>query len=470
MANAILELVLRAKNEAGPAFASAGLGLNHLGKAAGGAEKDIAGLAGKGGGSGFGALGGMLTSFAGGPVTVAIAGLTGLAGVGLAAMDTYGKFEVQTKSLDEATKAHGITLADEQRLIEGQQATYENLGFALDQVRPAFTLLTQAGLTTAQQQAAMVPIMDLARAKNLDLATAASLYTKGIMGNSRALLEYGIKLPPASNATMEHAKALRVVSADTKALDAAEQNLTAVEHSLAGKTHLTTAEQHKLAAAHAKAEAASKTLHGATYALSKVQSQGAYNAKRLTDMNTALLTPLKGQTGAITDLQPEFAKLSNMWETFATQIGPGVQTIVKTLLDALVTMVTVLGKIIGKVQEAIGALANSPLGKVGGGLGDLWAHTGGGLINTASNAIGGAVGTHAAGGWVGLRGPELSVVGERGPEYITPSGGSPAAGRGSGGITVNVNGANDPAAVAREVMLAIKRELTVQGTSFSSGY
>lgn len=37
----------------------------------------------------------------------------------------------------------------------------------------------------------------------------------------------------------------------------------------------------------------------------------------------------------------------------------------------------------------------------------------------------GGVPGHAAGGWVGLRGPELGWLGEQGPEYVVPNGGNP---------------------------------------------
>ena len=83
---------------------------------------------------------------------------------------------------------------------------------------------------------------------------------------------------------------------------------------------------------------------------------------------------------------------------------------------------------------------------------------------------GNGVKPHAAGGWVGLKGPEVGMLGERGPEYIVPNGG------GTGG-TVNINagaivvqGNQDPAATAAAVMLSLKRELTRQNTSLSGGY
>jgi hypothetical protein len=39
---------------------------------------------------------------------------------------------------------------------------------------------------------------------------------------------------------------------------------------------------------------------------------------------------------------------------------------------------------------------------------------------------------HAAGGWVGMNGPELAWVGEKGPEYIVPNGGGTGSGGGTG--------------------------------------
>jgi hypothetical protein len=73
----------------------------------------------------------------------------------------------------------------------------------------------------------------------------------------------------------------------------------------------------------------------------------------------------------------------------------------------------------------------------------------------------------ATGGWVGLRGPELRWVGERGPEYITPNNQlRPGASFTLAPGAIVVNGAGDPEAVARSVMLALKRETTRQGMSF----
>lgn len=75
---------------------------------------------------------------------------------------------------------------------------------------------------------------------------------------------------------------------------------------------------------------------------------------------------------------------------------------------------------------------------------------------------------HAAGGWVGLDGPELSWVGERGPERIIPNGGS------VGGhvfqVHMNATGSLSRAQAqenAKEIMQALIREARRQGVSIS---
>jgi hypothetical protein len=62
----------------------------------------------------------------------------------------------------------------------------------------------------------------------------------------------------------------------------------------------------------------------------------------------------------------------------------------------------------------------------------------------------------------------MYVVGENGPELFVPGRGGFIAPNGAGGgITVNVNGAGDPAVVARQVVLALKREADRQGVTLA---
>lgn len=61
---------------------------------------------------------------------------------------------------------------------------------------------------------------------------------------------------------------------------------------------------------------------------------------------------------------------------------------------------------------------------------------------------------HAAGGWVGLKGPELAMVGEKGPEYVIPN---HQLGGGGGGQGVRIVGVS-----ARELADIVDRELYVR--------
>lgn len=432
MSDAVLELILRAKNEAAASLAGFGLSLRGASKDVAKLESDVGHLAGGGssGGKGFGALGsalGGLGSLGGGPIGLVVGGLGALTAGGAAVYETYKNVEVQTKQLDAALAQHGITVSAEQSMIDANTASWESYGYSLDQVRPALVQMTMAGLDQKQQMAALPVVMDLARAKNLDLLTATQSVTRGLVGNVRALSDLGIKLPPAALASVDLAKAQKAVDAATQGVNASQANLTTIEDQLAGKTTLTTAEQNKLAAAHAKAETAAHKLHAAQDKLNRVQSQSVDNGKRLTAILGAITGATGDQRGSIDSLAPKQAALSNQWEEFATRIGPGVEAILGGVLDALTTILGTLGDVIGFISNAVG--------QAGKAVGDLAKSLPGNPSKTPQQdaLFLAGLGKHAAGGWVGLAGPELGIVGEQGPEFIAP------AGRGGGGAGVNVN-------------------------------
>ena len=60
---------------------------------------------------------------------------------------------------------------------------------------------------------------------------------------------------------------------------------------------------------------------------------------------------------------------------------------------------------------------------------------------------------HAEGGWVGLHGPELGILGERGPEYVVPNH-QLSTGRGGGGAGVTLLGVSE-----REILDMVDRGL-----------
>lgn len=94
----------------------------------------------------------------------------------------------------------------------------------------------------------------------------------------------------------------------------------------------------------------------------------------------------------------------------------------------------------------------------------LEGHHGAQTLNTV---LGGTIDVpgKASGGWVGMSGPEIIRVGERGPEFITPNNRLGGASLTLAPGAIVVNGSGDPEAVARSVMLALKRETSRQGMS-----
>lgn len=103
----------------------------------------------------------------------------------------------------------------------------------------------------------------------------------------------------------------------------------------------------------------------------------------------------------------------------ATNIGPFVGGLVKAIIDGLISLP-------GKIADVIrSAFANIRIDigpfhiRSTGVTIDLPDISGGGTGGMVTSA-GGHIPHHQAGGWVGLRGPELGIIGEREPELIIP--------------------------------------------------
>ena len=81
-----------------------------------------------------------------------------------------------------------------------------------------------------------------------------------------------------------------------------------------------------------------------------------------------------------------------------------VAAVIKGIVDAIKWVIDNIGKALAwsKEQGAKGANA--------------------GGVYSPPVAVVPSIGGHASGGWVGLNGPEIALVGERGPEYVMPAG------------------------------------------------
>lgn len=144
-------------------------------------------------------------------------------------------------------------------------------------------------------------------------------------------------------------------------------------------------------------------------------------------------------------------KLQPLFESFSQfMIDTGIPAL-EGLVGVLVKVAGVLGTIIDLASKAFDAIQKvTSLGQDTKGAFDQ------GLSKYGLPAPG-DVGNHAAGGWVGLNGPELSWVGERGPEYIVPN-------HELGGMGVRLQGVSE-----RELADIVDRRLLVRLQRAGSG-
>lgn len=178
-----------------------------------------------------------------------------------------------------------------------------------------------------------------------------------------------------------------------------------------------------------------------------------------------------GQVGDwITGNKPLMAGLKAVVDGWATAFG-AVVTAVQGLIGFLRDLVGFVEKNFNVFDLLFGSGGTMGRGPAKGAAALGNVPTGGG---PKSGVVGPGVPGRAAGGPV-LAGRPY-VVGERGPELFLPgSSGTIVPGGAGASVTfapgaVVVNGVQDPAALARDLVLHVKRELTRQGVTFSGGY
>ncbi len=410
--------------------------------------KDAEKAAGKSSGGG-GGVGNLIGSFIGlpGPIAIAAAAIAGFAALSAAAVPTYEKVEQQEKALAIAAKDHGIELSHLDRFVESSIKSGEQYAFNADETRAAIIKLTEAGMSLGEQQTALPHIMDLARAKNRDLAETAQMYELALMGNTRAVKDLGIALPKLTDTEKVHQKATSDVAKASAGLKSAQDHLATVEASLQGKHKLTAAEALRLKQAHDKVHEASVKLHEAQKKLNAVQGTAAQRAARLKTLNDDLHTAVGGQAGSVTDLQKQQTHLNDVWEKFATKVGP-------VLVGALTDLVGVISWFVDRLSDLVDLLGKIKLPDLG------QANPGNSAIHVTGSST--PFAHHAAGGWVGINGPELTWVGEKGPEYITPAGAAPSPG--GGDITIHTHLIVDGRELANVVEKHLGRNLAARST------
>jgi hypothetical protein len=133
----------------------------------------------------------MLGTFAAGAIQKGIQEMTGFLKESVKAAE-----EAQTSTVALATAMNNAKINTEanRQVVEKSTEAMANLGFTGNSTREALTKMVTATGDMTQAQKLMGVAADYARLKHMDLASAATVLTRGTTGAARAFREYGITL------------------------------------------------------------------------------------------------------------------------------------------------------------------------------------------------------------------------------------------------------------------------------------
>ena len=123
---------------------------------------------------------------------------------GIAAMSVKSSFDQQQgiRSLDQALKNVGTSYAAQKQQIEALASAQQlKTNFGDEEQRKALQELIQVSGSYDDAMAAMIPTMDLAAAKEMDLGAAATLVARAISGEETALGRYGVEVEKGAGST-----------------------------------------------------------------------------------------------------------------------------------------------------------------------------------------------------------------------------------------------------------------------------
>lgn len=458
----------------------------------------------------------------------ALMGLGAVAvGVGGLSLKMAGEFEKAHSRLEQSLKNVGTTFDAQKAQIDKADAAMEKFGFTNANTQDALAYLTTALKSPTKAYADLGLAADLAKYKNVDLATAALAVARAQEGNLKPLKQLGIDLPVAAGGAKAVAAAQATVATQTQKLTtflAAHNNAM----STSSKYHLTyqqmvdklTASQKKLKdaqsagtdimvglakAIHGQAQAASETFDGKLAHL-KAQTEDVGKS-----IGLWLIPKIEALVSVIASTIEWFKKHKAIAEAIAFVIGTGltlaigayIASLAKAQFETGVKLATMIAKWTG-FTTAVEADAAS-MAASGAAVDVAWAPfllTIGGIAAAATilynmtknlhgdtknasaftpaelqvqkdllNGRGGvtpsisAYKKHAAGGIVTR--PQMGMIGEAGPEAIIPLN---KAGGFGGGITIinNIQGSLvTEKQLAKQTLDNIGQLLRRQGASIS---
>ncbi len=332
--------------------------------------------------------------------------------------------QVQMARVDATLNTMGSSaLKNRDAILKAADAAVK-LGFDDEDAAESITRLYQRtnDLTKAQELSTLA--MDLARAKNIDLASATDLVGQVLSGNARALKAYGIELDETKTPLQALGELHEVVKGQASNF----------ADTFAGKMSVLSIQMNNFK-----------------------ETIGAALLEAIMPFVTQL-----SEWASRPDVQQKVAEIAKGVGEFAAVVLPVAIETIRLWKVAFDGIVEVLGTIIYQVERAIAAIGrfasavkNSAVGKAIGG-----------TVSGAIDEIKYLSGARAMGGPVMAGGSYL--VGENGPEIFSPSGSGQIIpnGAGMGGITINVSGntlLDDSAGmrIAEQIMRVLKGNMRV---------
>lgn len=320
---------------------------------------------------------------------VGAAAVTAMVSFGKSCINAAGEAEQgETLLRSSLGNIKGMTDAAKNAAVDWVNKMESSKSFDDSEISAALQRMALKTGDLASAQELVSVSMEVARNKNVDLATATGLVDQAYNGSARALKTFGIEIGP----------------------DGEAQKGMAAIHALQEKVK-------------GSGDAWSQTLAGQKAAMATTfgnfqETIGGILMPLATELMKQIMPLLNNAMEWITDHMPEIQRV-------VTAVVNGIGTVFKAIGPVFKWIVDGIKDVIGWVEKVIEAIGR-------------WLDQFKKTQQTASEGLSGGAasgnmngtnwranptGAHANGGWVGLHGPEVSLVGERGPEYIVPNGG-----------------------------------------------
>lgn len=313
---------------------------------------------------------------------------TVIAGAAVAAVASFGKQCLTAAGEAEQGEVllrnslgniKGMTDKAKDSAVSWVNAMESSKSFDDSEISASLQQLTVKTGALAKGQEAVSVAMEVARFKHIDLAAATTLVDQAYNGSARALKQFGLEAGPDG-------KPIKGMTA-----------LNALQEKVKGS-----------------GDAWSKTLEGQKAAM-------ATTFGNFQETVGAVLMPLA------TELMKQIMPLLTQAMKWITDHMPEIQKVITDVVNGISKAFEIGGKIINGVVDTIKWIidhAKQAIDWVKGvqGASDTALGSKGDTLSTGRYTAFAGVGAHANGGWVGLNGPEIALVGEKGPEYITPAG------------------------------------------------